>query len=58
MHNEEARQCVGAGWGIAHMASTVNDRGHRKSASNFALRRLAGDSSRVRDTGLGAKIPG
>lgn len=27
MQNDEASACVGTGWGIAHIASTVKDRG-------------------------------
>jgi hypothetical protein len=41
---------------MAHIASTVNDRGHRRSASNLALRRPAGDSERWRGAGLGAVV--
>jgi len=54
MHNDEARQWVGTGWGIAQIASTVKDLGHEISESNLALRVWAGDRERRR-TGGGLK---
>lgn len=45
MHDEEARQCVGTGCGIAAIASTVKERGHLMLANSFAFRNPAGESA-------------
>lgn len=51
MHREDARQCVGAGCGMAAIASTVNERGHLKLARRLAFRAPAGDMGRFRGGG-------
>ena len=53
MQREEARECVGTGCGMAAIASTVKERGHRRSVSNLALRTPAGDRDRLRGGEVG-----
>ena len=47
MQNDEASACVGAGWGIAHIASIVKDRGscdlYMNGKANVRLRASAGE---------------
>lgn len=54
MQREAARECVGTGWGMAQMASTVNERGQVSSLSSWSFRRPAGDGERMYGEGEGA----
>ena len=55
MHAEAANECVGTGWGIAQIASTVYDLGIRNSAMSASIRALAGERGRgVWRGGVGA----
>lgn len=56
MQREEARQCVGAGCGMAQMASTVKERGQVRLESSLDLRRPAGERERSRGTGAGGGV--
>lgn len=54
MQSDDARACVGTGWGSAHIASTVYERGPEPVFRNSAfLRTCAGESDRVRLRGAG-----
>ena len=56
MQNDEASAWVGTGWGIAHIASTVKDRGSRdlwvNGKASVRLRTSAGEGDRGLTCGM------